>query len=394
MSASTRTRDGAPSVAALIMAEGKCCPHQVVVDFESAMKWAKENSVPFDGEAPSIDKINAFRKEKGLPGFKIDSLQRQSKSIVDQRMMGRSTPSHKRAASLLLVTSENELHDLIANHTGTLTRLITPQIAGWLLDLNTGNRSPYKQGVERFCQLLKSEQWQNTGEPIIIAREAILNDGQHRLMAIKQAGIAAELDVRFGVARAAFQATGTGKRRSAGDVLSIEGYSNTNCQAAIARLMYQYDSQKMGHLRDLVEASSILKIVETDERIGQIAARIQRHKMPLARSGAFGFALAIAARTAPIDHVFSFSDIAAGGLAQHETNPAWCLQKKFQDNASARERMFQEDVAALTVKAWNAWANDEAIQQLKLVPGDRTDAGFPRVIDWKLSKLGGDQTSR
>ena len=113
-----------------------------------------------------------------------------------------------------------------------------PQIAGWLLNLNTGNRPILKANVERFQAILKADRWQNTGEPIIVSREGVLNDGQHRLLAIKAAGCT----VRLGVTREAFYATGFGKRRSTPDVLGVEGYSNTSCQASIARLIRAYDA--------------------------------------------------------------------------------------------------------------------------------------------------------
>lgn len=74
-----------------------------------------------------------------------------------------------------------------------------------------------------------------------------LNDGQHQLLGIKSTGIPAEIDVRFGVPRDAFHVTGFGKRRSAAQVLGIEGYSNATCQASIARLIRAYDAGQMEH---------------------------------------------------------------------------------------------------------------------------------------------------
>ncbi len=53
--------------------------------------------------------------------------------------------------------------------------------------------------------MLREGRWLNTGEPIIVSREGILNDGQHRLLAIKETNMSAELDIRFGVPRVAFR---------------------------------------------------------------------------------------------------------------------------------------------------------------------------------------------
>ena len=81
-----------------------------------------------------------------------------------------------------------------------LTGLVTPEIAGWLQEMNTGNRPLNQEAVERFRGILRNGQWMNTGEAIVVASNGTLNDGQHRLIAIQSCGIPAAVDVRFGIA--------------------------------------------------------------------------------------------------------------------------------------------------------------------------------------------------
>ena len=71
---------------------------------------------------------------------------------------------------------EDDLLDLVSNFSGTINCLVTSQIASWLLDLNTGNRPVLKAHVDRFRTILQTKRWQNTGEPIIVSREGVLND--------------------------------------------------------------------------------------------------------------------------------------------------------------------------------------------------------------------------
>jgi hypothetical protein len=281
-----------------------------------------------------------------------------------------------------IAANENELLDLVASHTGTVTGLVTPEIAGWLLDLNTGNRPLNQKGVERFRKILGAAAWVNTGEPVIVSSEGILNDGQHRLTAIRSSGGSAELDVRFGVGRSAFHATGTGRRRTAGNVLSIEGYSNVSCQAAMARLMHHYDRGQMAQFRAQVENAEILGIVDADESLGQIAAMIQRSKFKPTRAAPFGFVLVVAARTAPIERVFEFAELVSSGVVQDESDPARRLHVKLRDVAMNKESLTQIDAAVLTSKAWNAWSEGQGLPFLRVTPGDRTSEGFPKVRDW------------
>jgi hypothetical protein len=376
MSASLRTKDGSFSVAGAIVASERAAARFAPIDLDGAMAWAKDNKISLRKAARPLDRINAAREQAGLPRFKI---------------VRRNAPRHASAPEQLpdassvtepIVASQDELLERVAGHTGTLTGLVTAEIAEWLLELNTENRPLDHKGVDRFRAILKGGKWINTGEPAIVSREGILNDGQHRLMAIRDSGIAADLDVRFGISREAFIATGTGRRRTAGQVLAIHGHSNTNCQAAIARLLRYYDAGQMAQYRAQVESGEILRIIDADERIGQIAARLQRSKIGQARSGSFGFVLAVAARTAPIDKVLEFAALVSEGLTQDESNPGRRLHARLRDAAIKHEHISQIDLAVLTVRAWNAWVDGRSIQSLRIVETDRTSEGFPRVKEW------------
>jgi hypothetical protein len=236
------------------------------------------------------------------------------------------------------------------------------------------------RNVNRFRLMLQENRWQNTGEPIIVSKEGILNDGQHRLLAIKDTGITAEADVRFGVPRVAFKSTGTGKRRSSAQVLGIEGYSNTTCQASIARLVRAYDANQMASFRARsVEADEILSIVDADERIAQMAAKVQRLRFPPVRTGGFGFVLVIAARSTDVSKVFEFAELVASGVISDESNPARRLHVRLRDTAFRHARKDQLDLALLTAKAWNAWIQGQSIQAFPVSEADRTSEGFPVI---------------
>jgi hypothetical protein len=376
MSAPLRTKDGSISVVGAILTNDKREARWAQIDMDGALAWARENKVDLKGVSKPLDRINPHRAELGLPQFKII----KGKSSVPRPAVAPNIEPLKP-----LVSSEDELLDRTTTHGGTLTGLVTPQIAKWLLDLNTNNRPLEERGVERFCVILRNGAWLNTGEPVIVSRDGILNDGQHRLTAIYKSGITAELDVRFGIPREAFHATGTGKKRTAGHVLSIEGYSNTGCQAAIARLLVHYDKGQMGNLT-YVESGEILRTVNTDDWLCEIAARIQRSKFRPTRTGTFGFVLAVAARTAPLERVFEFADLVASGLGQDESEPAHRLHVKFCDAAMKKDRMSPIDVAILTVKAWNAWVAGEAVPPPRVSESERTNAGFPKVRGWPHRK--------
>jgi hypothetical protein len=375
MSASMRTKDGSFSPAAALIAHEQSRSNVVFIDLPGALAWAKENGLKLAANGDALTRINRRRGELRLPSFEIvpTKPQKLSRTLVQQGAAGKSEPQ-------VVATTEDALLDLVSTHSGTVTGVVTPQLAGWLLDLNTGNRPMLKSNTERFRNILRDGRWQNTGEPIIVSREGVLNDGQHRLKAVLDTEIAVTMDLRFGIPREAFHATGTGKRRSPSNVLSIEGYANTSAQAAIARMLRCYDAGQMSQCRHRqIEAAEILAIVEKEELIGQIAGKIQRHKFGPARTGSFGFVLVVAARATPIDLVYEFGSAVAAGFTQDENDPARRLHIRLRDTAMRRERLHQLDFAVLAAKCWNAWLTRDEAFVLRIVDADRTNAGFPKI---------------
>jgi hypothetical protein len=371
---SIRTRDGAFSVVGAVLAQEAAGSKVALIDLPGVWEWAKSNGLKVPRSDKALGPVNSARAANGLPRFVLRPSLARSEIAKPRR------PPSPPAPLRPIASTEDELLELVANHSGTVTGLVTADFATWLLALNTGNRNVMPENVARFRRMLQEGRWQNTGEPIIVSQEGILNDGQHRLIAIKDTGIAAEADVRFGVARVAFKATGTGKRRSSAQVLGIEGYSNTTTQASIARLMMAYDANQMATFRQRsVEADEVLAMVDSDDRIPEVAAKIRRLRFAPVRAGGFGFVLAIACRNTPSDKVFEFADLVASGLVSDETNPARRLHVRLRDAAMRRERKDQLDLALITAKAWNAWVQGQSIQAFRLSEADRTSEGFPVI---------------
>lgn len=77
--------------------------------------------------------------------------------------------------------------------------LVDRDLAMALLKFNIRNRTLSRRRVAYFVDILVNDRWINTGEPVILSPIA-LSEGQHRLAAIVECGVAAPLDIRFGIA--------------------------------------------------------------------------------------------------------------------------------------------------------------------------------------------------
>lgn len=79
-----------------------------------------------------------------------------------------------------------------------------------------------------------------TPQTVSIASDGRLLDGQHRLMAVVQAGEAVEMMLATNCSPECFTAIDTGMSRTPGDILKIEGVNNYNQVAAAIRLVHCY----------------------------------------------------------------------------------------------------------------------------------------------------------
>jgi hypothetical protein len=70
---------------------------------------------------------------------------------------------------------------------GIKTLIFDRSVAEMVLTFNTGNRRVNRQKLQVLTDQLRSGEFENTGEPIIMSAERILNNGQHRLLAVAEA---------------------------------------------------------------------------------------------------------------------------------------------------------------------------------------------------------------
>lgn len=102
-------------------------------------------------------------------------------------------------------------------------RLVTPQMAEEILAKNTRNRPINKAYVRQLRRDLEEGRWKVTHQGVALADDGTVLDGQHRLLAIRDSGIAAPLFVAEGVDHDAFDAIDQHLKRTGGQVLAMAG---------------------------------------------------------------------------------------------------------------------------------------------------------------------------
>lgn len=117
---------------------------------------------------------------------------------------------------------------------------ITPATAEEYLSRNSHNRKISDDRVNAFAEAMKRGEWQETHQGIAFDSNGAMIDGQHRCMAIIRSECTVSMPVTTGLPPAVFAIIDTGRVRSPGDVLAIEGVRDANSTASALRLIDRY----------------------------------------------------------------------------------------------------------------------------------------------------------
>ncbi len=282
-----------------------------------------------------------------------------------------------------------EVIRLVSDFYGTKTLLIDKPLAKVLLEYNTGNRSLNRSKIDRLVHQMRTQTFENTGEPIILSREGVLNDGQHRLVAVVEADVVVEMDVRFGIARKAFVKTNTGTSRSSGDVLAIRGVTGGGSIAPAVRLLVLYRRGLPGSIREFVSNA------EVDEAFGRwsgfeaVAKQVAGLRFPRGvRSTPLLTTAFLASRSTGADRLSGWLETLATGVGTGRTDPAYVLRERLLRGVEAaigtRESLVER--FAMMVMSWNSYAAGRGLsaKELKWTATGKAASPFPAVEGVRL----------
>lgn len=249
---------------------------------------------------------------------------------------------------------------------------VTPDLARLLLSKNNGNRPLRPARVKRLASLMKSGRWVLTHQGISFTPAAVLNDGQHRLSAVIEAGLPVPMSITFGEPREAFAFLDTQARRGGADVLAIAGHKSTVLLASVARLLWNIEngttkSELPIDNDTLLEAVQAFGDLPASVTVGQTVAKALKCASTGLCVGHY-----LASQKYGQETAIFFETLKTGLGLSTKGNPIYRL----------RERLIQEkrlpsiESAALVIKAWNAYRTQKPVKTLSW---KRSIEDFPEV---------------
>ena len=118
---------------------------------------------------------------------------------------------------------------------------ITPGMALAILERNPDNRNISPMKAEHYARDMASGNWVENGETIIISKDGLLNDGQHRLQAVIDSNSVVPFLFVFGVPRETRTTIDQGRARTAGDFLAMDGVHYAKNASTAAKFIIAYE---------------------------------------------------------------------------------------------------------------------------------------------------------
>lgn len=267
------------------------------------------------------------------------------------------------------------------------TEIVTPELAKLWLSLNVDNNRKVRAAkVDQYAADMCSDAWLDNGETIKFDTDGNLIDGQHRLLAVVEAGVPIEFTIARNVAPRAIKTIDTGVARKFSDVLKFEGAHDVNVTAAIVRRIILWDRGLRlthgggGGANANTSSTQQLERYQSDTAGFRMAAArgndVRRHTGGLLTSTTAGAAFYLFARI-DYDAAMDFTDRFISGANLGTGHPILTLRTRLL-RAKNVERLNESEKLALTIRAWNFYRSEQPCDRLQIAgPQGLSNKTFP-----------------
>lgn len=246
---------------------------------------------------------------------------------------------------------------------------MTPEWASQLLKQNTHNRVLSKQRVAFLAALIRSEKWKLTHQGVAIDQNNVLQDGQHRLHAIVQAGVPVQIMMTTGCDPSNFDVIDSGKKRTAADSLGLCGAKHYTKAAAGIRGFLQYTrfpKNVWTGLAYIVDTTDIKEFYEKNADTVNIASATccSAHSSFRQFNASAGIAFAlVAAQSQQLDQALTFINLMGTGIGLKRYDPILSYRNFL---ANDRIKRSHQMYLATNIKFFNRWQSGESVRHFRL----------------------------
>ena len=235
---------------------------------------------------------------------------------------------------------------------------ITPENATAWLRCNRNNRPVRRRHIAFLAEEMLRENWQVNGQAIVIAEDEQVLDGQHRLLAIIEAGRAIQSLVVYGISPEAFRTIDTGAVRTGADALCLHFPEITQITIKTAATAVQWCVRlERGSVNSLglkVSNTDVIEYVKAHPSILQCSETLQSYPKD-SRPLSIGCGTALYEMfsrknsTLADDYMQRFYT----GENLERTDPEWLLRQALIRDASSNSKLPSTVRMRMMIKGWN-----------------------------------------
>lgn len=224
---------------------------------------------------------------------------------------------------------------------------VTPELAETWLGRNEANRNLRPSNVARLVRDMQAGNFALTGDSIKFDWDGNLIDGQHRLTAVRDSGVAVYMLIVHGIAPTVRAVIDTGAKRSAADALRMAGKGVAGrSMAAAIRILLGISSGSIARAGDSAPAvthSETVAFYDVNRELLDycVAFANRTHRAIHARPSALAAAMFIAAQADVAKFTAFISDVAALNFVG-TGSPARTLYKRMQGLRDERHEPSEE----------------------------------------------------
>lgn len=255
-----------------------------------------------------------------------------------------------------------------------------------LLQGNKNNRPVNKENLSAIESEINRGSFVTTGESIKISKTGVLLDGQHRLLAIVNAKPKKKLSMLIvrGLDDESFKFIDTGRKRTASDVLAVQGIKNSTAIAAMAKFIINFnrglyasavDNQNKRKARNTNNDISVFVNDNMDSLVDSYGHGFCKENK-LVNKGVLASFHFITSKIEKKD-ADTFCDTLADGQGLTSDCPIYLLRQRLLSDIRSNHKISPIERIALICKAWNMWRKQVKASSLKW---NSISEPFPKLV--------------
>lgn len=281
--------------------------------------------------------------------------------------------------------------------------IFTPERAKAALENNTHNRRVNQMSINVLADTMSRGFWDPNVSKINFDENMILSDGQHRLITAGKTGTTIRTLVTVGLTPQAQTVTDRRGNRQLGDDLEMNHVQNARRAAALTRIccyledgasvsqMINWNDRTTGKFSDRALLDYYTANKDRISRYCSLSQSVYKRVHELKVPGKVINILTVAFDQVNETDAWTFWKRLGGGVYETETDPIRLLRIRLVNNAnSTTNKLTKHIVAALIIKAWNAFERGEMVKQLKYTAGGTRPEPFPEIYNPYAMEEGGE----